>query len=56
MALWRPNLDDRCQGHYQRSMQFYGLVETVRTACGRSSSLFSEKERARHHMRFDVWP
>ena len=44
------NLDDRCQGHYQRLMQFYGLVETVRTACGRSSYLFSEKERARHHI------
>ena len=54
MAQWRPRLG-RCQGHYQRLMQFYVSAETVRTACGRSSYLFSEKERARHHMRFDVW-
>jgi hypothetical protein len=54
MALWRPNLDGRCQGHYQRLVQFYVLVETVRTARGRSSYLFAEKEIARHHMGFDV--
>ena len=39
-------LDGRCQGHCQRLVQFYVLVETVRTACGRSSSLFSEKGKS----------
>jgi len=47
MALWWPNLDGRCQGHYQRLVQFYVLVETVRTATGRLSYPFVEKEIAR---------
>jgi hypothetical protein len=54
MALWWPNLDGRCQRRYPRLVQCYVLVETVRTATGRLSYPFAEKEIARHRRQFDV--
>jgi len=54
IALWWPNLDDRCQGQCQKSMQFFVLVANVRTASGHWSYPFAGKEIAQYDRRSDV--